>query len=390
VLTLQSQKPARVVREFIPLSEVMAEPSVDVCLRYCGLATELFISIRPRASGDLPARAATLMDAAAAILRQHQAAILQERIFAHPSAIEALARARAHSFGPLQDPVEPTWLAVPENACGPISGIQIHAVTGCGIPTVLSIAGRPCGRLLCKGPLQYLVGCNLQADTPQAPACQARSMLDKSEQLLTRAGGTLSDVARTWMWLGNILDWYGDFNRVRREMFAARGLLRPDATGNLPASTGIGIGPAGQQCCAMDFCATLGQVRPRFLLAASRQGPASKYGSAFSRAAVADTPAGKTVYVSGTAAIDASGQTTHLDDPRGQIEDTIRNVRSVLRDAGSGEQDVVQAVVYCKDARVEQLFRREYGDLPMPYVLAIADVCRPNLLFEIEVTAMPQ
>jgi enamine deaminase RidA (YjgF/YER057c/UK114 family) len=383
-------KPTFVVREPILLSEATAEPSVDVCLRRCGQTMEIFINVRPRAKGDLPTQAEALADAAAAVLRQHGAAILQERIFAHPSAIEALTRARTRSFGPLMDPVEPTWLAVPENACGAISGIQIHAVAGCDKATILSVAGRPCGRLLCKGPLQYLVGCNLQADSPDAPACQARSMLDKAEQLLTRAGGTLGDVARTWMWLGNILGWYADFNRVRSEVFAARGLLRPDATGNLPASTGIGIGPAGQQCCTMDFVATLGASRPRFLLGASRQGPASKYGSAFSRAAVADTPAGRTVYVSGTAAIDAAGQTTHLDDPRGQIEDTIRNVRSVLRDVGRCEQDVVQAVVYCKDARVEQLFRREYGNLPIPYVLAIADVCRPNLLFEIEVTAMPQ
>ena len=190
------------------------------------------------------------------------------------------------------------------------------------------------------------------------------------------------------MWLGSILDWYGDFNRVRSEVFTARGLLRPDATGNLPASTGIGIGPAGRQRLRDGLRATLGASRPRFLLGASRQGPASKYGSAFSRAAVAETPAGKTVYVSGTAAIDAAGQTTHVDDPRGQIEDTIENVRSVLRDAGACEQDVVQAIVYCKNEQVEQLFRQEWGDLPMPYILAIADVCRENLLFEIEVTAM--
>jgi enamine deaminase RidA (YjgF/YER057c/UK114 family) len=372
------------------LSEVIAEPSVDVCFRRCGQATELFISVRPRAKGDLAAQAAAVMDAAAGVLRQHEAAILHERIFAHPSAVRALARERTRAFGPLLDPVEPTWLAVPENACGPVSGIQVHAVAGCGDPAVLSVAGRPCGRLLRRAAMQYVVGCNLQADKPDAPGCQTRAMLEKAEDLLAQVGGTLHDVARTWMWLGNILDWYGEFNRVRSEVFAARGLLRPDATGNLPASTGIGIGPVGQQCCTMDFIATLGQARPRFLLGASRQGPASKYGSAFSRAAVAETPAGKTIYVSGTAAIDAAGQTTHVDDPRGQIEDTIRNVRSVLCDADTGERDIVQAVVYCKDAGVEQLFCQEFGDLPMPYVLAIADVCRPNLLFEIEVTAMPR
>ncbi len=214
-------------------------------------------------------------------------------------------------------------------------------------------------------------------------------MLISAEQLLAEAGGTLADVTRTWMWLGDILQWYTDFNRVRSGIFSARGLLRPDATGRLPASTGIGIRPGGHGCCAMDFCATLGGNRARMLLAASRQGPASEYGSAFSRAVVADTYAGTTVYVSGTAAIDAAGATTHVGDARGQIEDTIENVRSVLRDAGACEADIVQAVVYCKDCEVEQIFRREWSDLPIPYILVIADVCRENLLFEIEATAMP-
>lgn len=330
------------------------------------------------------------MDALADILRQHQAIVLQERIFAHPSAMKTIAGARARAYGRLQDLVDPSWLVVPDTACGPISGIQVHAVVGCGRATVLSVAGRPNGRLLQKGPLRYVAGCNLQGDCPGSPPSQARSMLIKAEQLLAQAGGTLADVARTWMWLGNILDWYGDFNRTRSEVFTARGLLRPDATGDLPASTGIGIGPAGPRCCAMDFCATLGAARPQFLLGASRQGPASRYGSAFSRAAVAQTPAGKTIYVSGTAAIDAAGQTTHVGDAQGQIEDTIRNVRSVLRDAGACEEDVVQAIVYCKNSDVEQLFRQEWNDLPVPYILTIADVCRENLLFEIEATAMPR
>jgi enamine deaminase RidA (YjgF/YER057c/UK114 family) len=250
----------------------------------------------------------------------------------------------------------------------------------------------------------YLVGCNLQADDTSSPASQVRQMLARAEELLSQAGGTLADVSRTWMWLGGILEWYGEFNRVRNDVFASRGLLRPDASGQLPASTGIGIGPAGNgvahrrhrpttprpRCCAMDFCATLGRERPTYLLSASRQGAASKYGSAFSRAAVTDTPAGRTIYISGTAAIDATGQTTHPDDPAGQIEDTIRNVYSALQDAGGRKEEIVQAIVYCKNAQVEQIFRRQCGDLPLPYILAIADICRDNLLFEIEATAMPR
>ena len=116
----------------------------------------------PELRADAATQAASLMDAAAGVLRQYQAVILQERIFAHSAAMETLARARLQSYGQLQDPVEPTWLAVPENACGAISGMQVHAVAGCGSANVLSVAGRPCGRLLQKGSLHYVVGCNLQ------------------------------------------------------------------------------------------------------------------------------------------------------------------------------------------------------------------------------------
>ncbi len=370
--------------------QVNAEPSVDVCLRQSGGVTEIFLNARPQSRTDLARQATALMDSAAWVIRRHEATILQERVFAHPAAMESLAQARARAFGRPQDPIEPTWLVVPENDGGLISGLQVHAVAGCGAATLLSTAGRPRGRIVQAGAVRYLTGCNLQGTCRDSAVCQTRTMLGRAEELLAQAGGSLTDIARTWMWLGGILDWYEQFNSVRNEFYGTRGLLQVDGTGTLPASTGIGIGPAGPRSCAMDFCATLGGSGPRFLLGSSRQGPASKYGSAFSRAAVAETPAGRTVYVSGTAAIDAAGRTTHVGDARGQIADTIENVRAVLRDASVSEQDIVQAIVYCKDGQVERIFRHEYGDLPMPYVLTIADVCRENLLFEIEVTAMPQ
>ncbi len=365
------------------------DPVVDVQERKSGGVTELYITARPQEQAEVQAQAAALLNSVAGVLRQHSAHILQERIFAAPAAMEALSKARAKSFADVANGVEPTWLAVPPNSVGPISGVQVHALAGRGKPEVLSVAGRPSGRLVSMGAWSYLIGCNLQADASDAPAGQARAMLDKAEALLSEAGGTLANVSRTWMWLGNILDWYDDFNRVRNELFKARGLLREGGAGTLPASTGIGIGPWGQRCCTMDFCAVLGDRKPEFLLAGGNQDAASKYNSAFSRAAVSATPAGRTVYVSGTAAIDSAGQTTHVGDVLGQIEDTIANVNAVLRNASCGPQDVVSAVAYCKTPQVERTFRHGWGSLLRgPYVVAIADVCRQNLLFEVEATAI--
>jgi enamine deaminase RidA (YjgF/YER057c/UK114 family) len=364
------------------------KPLVDVRTHRQQGVTEIYITARPSALLPTDQQAQVLMRAIADELRPAPCAILQERIFAASSAMPTLLQARSVALPAYDDGVGPTCLVVPPNHFGDISGLQVHAVAGAGRPGVINLDGKPIGRLVNMGAWSYLSAGNIQGGHRLSPPGQAGEMLAKTETILAQVGGSLRDVARTWMWLGGILNWYGEFNKVRSELFASRGLLDSQAGGHMPASTGIGIGPVGQGCCAMDFVATLGQARPDFLLRASRQGAASKYGSAFSRAACANTPSGRTVYVSGTAAIDSAGATTHVGDATGQIRDTIENVQAVLADAGSSQGEIVQAIVYCKTPQVETIFRKQWADLGWPAILAIADVCRDDLLFEIEVTAM--
>jgi enamine deaminase RidA (YjgF/YER057c/UK114 family) len=101
-------------------------------------------------------------------------------------------------------------------------------------------------------------------------------------------------------------------------------------------------------------------------------------------------PAGETVFVSGTASINASGITTHVGDALGQINTTIENVRAVLKDMNCSDQNVVQVVAYCKTTEVEKVFNTVKATLAWPWVTVICDICRPELLFEIEATAMPK
>jgi len=49
----------------------------------------------------------------------------------------------------------------------------------------------------------------------------------------------------------------------------------------------------------------------------------------------------------------------------------------------------VEAVVYCKTTEVERVFDSFKGRLAWPFVTVICDICRPELLFEIEATAVP-
>ena len=138
----------------------------------------------------------------------------------------------------------------------------------------------------------------------------------------------------------------------------------------------------------MDLIAVLepaGSIQ--YLPGAGRQHCPFEYGSAFSRAAVAVTPAAKTVFVSGTACIDSEGKTAHIGDPAAQINDTIENVRSVLNDVQCKDGNVVSAIAYCKNTDVEKVFNDIKRNLSWPLVTAVCDICRPDLLFELEAAA---
>ena len=363
---------------------------IDIRVRESAAAAEIYLTAVPRASASPTEQAQGMFQGIAELLRSHGARILQERVIAAPDRRELLASARAEAYGKLDDGVPPAWLAAPPGLLGPIAGAQAHAVVTAWPIDVLRVDGDARGRMVLADGFRYVAGSGLCADGADEAPLQALSMLAKSERLMAAAGGNMHDVARTWMWLGDILDWYGDFNRVRSAFFTERGLLKSGGDGFLPASTGIGIGPAGALTCAMDVCGVVGgRDLIEFRLAGGNQGPASRYGSAFSRAAAAVTPAGRTVYVSGTAAIDGAGRTMHPGDAPRQIDDTVRNVLAVLRDAGCGEAEIVQAIVYCKTTAVEQVFRDQWGTRSWPHLVCIADICRDDLVFEIEVTAMP-
>jgi len=203
-------------------------------------------------------------------------------------------------------------------------------------------------------------------------------------------GSDFMRVPRTWMWLGDILSWYGQFNGVRNKFFAERGLIGKGSRQTMPASTGIGLKLAGAGDCGMDLTAVLEPGDSiEFLAAIGRQQCALDYGSAFSRASRAASPAGVTVFVSGTASIDTTGATTHIGDAKGQIKTTIENVKAVLKDMKCGESDVVQAIAYCKTTEVESVFEKIKRQIDWPWVTVICDICRDDLLFEIAATAMP-
>ena len=355
------------------------------------VATEIYISATPKENVPLQDLAQEIFSGIRDILHSKKACILQERVFATQSAMETVSEIRSKAYGDIDDGVAPSFLVGKEGMLGPIAGVQVHALSSDSRPEVLNLEAIPCGRILRLPGRTYLTLSGISAPQLAQATKQARAILEKAESALKQFGSDMLSVPRVWMWLGDILSWYDDFNQVRNKFFTERGTIGKGNRQSMPASTGIGLAPADGGKCAMDLTAVLeppGSIE--YLRAAGKQQSALEYGSAFSRASRAITPAGETVFVSGTASIDASGATTNIGDAQRQINTTIENVRAVLRDMNCRDEDVVQVVAYCKTTEVEKIFNGLKGELPWPWVTVICDICRPDLLFEIEAAGMPR
>lgn len=218
---------------------------------------------------------------------------------------------------------------------------------------------------------------------------QTRSAFDNIDALLKAEGYSFHDVVRTWLYLDKLLEWYDVLNRVRDEFFEAHNIFG----GFVPASTGIG--------CANSLGAEIivgaMAMRPKdgratkAMLESPLQCSALDYRSSFSRAAEIVTPEWRTVFVSGTASIAPGGETVHLDDADKQVALTMDVVKAILETRGMTLKDSVRAIAYIKrpeDRPAWQNWLKENG-LPADYAQEIiADVCRDDLLFELELDAV--
>jgi enamine deaminase RidA (YjgF/YER057c/UK114 family) len=215
---------------------------------------------------------------------------------------------------------------------------------------------------------------------------QTHAMLGLAESLLQDAEMAFSDVMRTWIYLPEMERDYADLNRARREFFNARGI------DPIPASTGIGAGlvPAVHDI-GLGFYAIKSDPQPaRTVMTTPTLNEAPEYGSDFCRGMrVAETNK-VALLVSGTASIDETGRTVHLDDLEAQADRMLVNVAQLLQRQGASFDDVVSAITYVKHSADAQRLRdkfHEAGFEGFPNVLVEAPVCRPELLCETEVLA---
>ena len=96
---------------------------------------------------------------------------------------------------------------------------------------------------------------------------------------------------------------------------------------------------------------------------------------------------GRRLFISGTASIAPDGSSAYPDDPAGQVACTMEAVAAVAAQAGGRLEDALRGIVYWHDARCLPLFAawcRAHGLTTLPAVTAAADICRSELIFEVE------
>jgi len=223
---------------------------------------------------------------------------------------------------------------------------------------------------------------------------QARRMFERTDALIRRAGLDYGKVVCTRIYLRRLLEWYDAFNAVRTPFYRKAGLITAEGPSRVPTSTGI-QGKIADDCeCFMDVTAVsvgTDETCPFVRLYNPRQNEATDYGSSFARGVTVDVPDVRYVLISGTASIDETGKSVHLDDPVKQTRRTIENFEAILKAGGCTPADLYHAVWYTKESSYGEIIRREMrrqGWPDFPYPIVQADVCRHDLLVEIDGSAV--
>jgi enamine deaminase RidA (YjgF/YER057c/UK114 family) len=222
---------------------------------------------------------------------------------------------------------------------------------------------------------------------------QATQMFTNMGLGLKAHGMRFANILRTWIYVARLLDWYGELNGVRTSIYRKEG-LGLEGGPVFPASTGI-MGQSGDEECILDVLAldadTPGDARATPIIRSPRQDSSFNYGSSFSRGMALEIEGRRTVFISGTASINAAGASTHIGDAESQSLETLMCISAILEEQGGGLQNITSATLFCKDREAWEAWERVtrlLGIPVLPKVCVLADVCRHDLLVEMEAVAV--
>jgi enamine deaminase RidA (YjgF/YER057c/UK114 family) len=306
------------------------------------------------------------------------------------------ARLGAAAPGPL-----PAWPV--QRIFAPLLGSTVAVIEETWLSGVLPVSGVSDGISWCRaGDLLYgvleLDEADFAGDSTisglQAASCEAYRRIF---QLLEAQ--QLPHLWRTWNYLAGInqesdgLERYRQFNIGRQDAFIE---CHRVSTGNVPAACAIGLagGPLSIAFMAGGEAAVPVE-NPRQISAYNYPAEYGPRSPTFSRAALVYLPGQEILFISGTASI-VGHQTVHPGDVVAQTKESLANVAVVVEQANR----LARTAPYTLESLSYRVYIRYAGDffavretlLPLIGVAAEivyvqADICRADLLLEIEATA---
>ena len=282
-----------------------------------------------------------------------------------------------------------TWLDGDACSCDCITSTQITAVSGVNVKPVI-VDGEILGASYEDDFAEYCYLGNVHADNLSGTKSeQALIAYEKMIAALQSVGMDFSNVLRMWNYLDDLLSWYDDFNVRRTAFFNKHNVFK----NIVPAGTGIGAGnPSGAAYVGeLIGVKTKNSDISKFAVPSPLQCPALDYKSSFSRAIEIDYPDYTYLSVSGTASIEPGGKTVNLNDTAGQIDLTMKVISGILESRGFEWSDTAKAIAYFTDINEIHLFDDylKANNIPeLPVSISHADICRDDLLFELELDAV--
>ncbi len=375
-----------------------------------GNMARLALMIEPGLRGSFRRQAEELMAQLMCIVRRHQMTLTATTmmVFLRDGADEQECRSVLRSWFGAAMPV--TTFAVQPPCSGAALAIELWALGGPGVkverlgPQIIALEAEGIRWIYCGG-IHGEAGAN-DAYEESATAFQ------RMQRQLATAGVDFDQVVRTWIYVNQITageegrQRYQELNRARtdfyREVGFGKNTRAPSPSETIyPASTGIGT--SGDRitmaCMALDTqrpdVFILPLENPQQTPACAYQTKYSPQSPKFARAMAVVQGHFVTTLVSGTASI-VDAKTVHPGDIVRQTEQTIDNIEQLiapenfarhgLPGAGATLRDIAKLRVYVKHlADYEKC--REVCERRLPRIPAIylhADVCRPDLLVEIE------
>lgn len=232
----------------------------------------------------------------------------------------------------------------------------------------------------------------------------SHDLLALSEDAYSRLFALLQELGypclwRVWNYLPHInaesagLEHYRQFNVGRQNAFVRYGQV---LQGSVPAACALGLGEG-----ALSIAFMAGRVSPLYL-ENPRQVSAYEYPSAygprsptFSRAVLVPLPEQEILFISGTASI-VGHETVHRGDVAEQTSETLRNICTLLDQAGRvaalpytlAELHYRVYIRHAEDLTTVQAVLQQAGVPAESAVYILADVCRSDLLVEIEAMSL--